>query len=173
MLKTINLLIALCSMATAAHAVAAGAKPPRTLQDLECSVLEQRLNHGLVLRVRFVSSAITPTRLPPEPHVALYRDPEAKLQMGITVRADSFRVQEVVVPANGTAITEYRVTAGLLEALRCNDGQPMAAALIFRDQSGPTASEQRCVLRGFSENLIPMNTECPGGTPLTAEGKRQ
>ena len=172
MLKTNKLLFALCSIATAAHAVAASGTPAKIVQSLECNVLVQRIDSGLALKVRFDSSATTPTRLPQEPHVALYRDSEATLQMGITVRADTFRVQEVVVPANGTAISEYRVEAGLLEALRCNDGQPRAAALIFRSQSDETSSE-RCVLRGFSEDLIPMNKECPGGTPLTADGKRQ
>ena len=170
--KTNKILFALCSIATASHAVAASAKPPKIMQNLECNVLAQRINNGLALKVSFDSSSTTPTRLSQEPHVALYRDSEATLQMGITVRADTFKVQELVVPANGTAISNYQVEAGLLEALRCNDGQPRAAALIFRSQSDATMSE-RCVLRGFSVDLIPMNKECPGGTPLTAEGKRQ
>lgn len=172
MLKTRKLLFALCSIATVGTAVATSAKPPPISRNLECNVLSQRISTGLALKVKFDNSATTPTRLSQEPHVALYRDSEAMLQMGITVRADTFRVQEVVVPAKGTAIAEYRVEAWLLEALRCNDGEPRAAALIFRSQDHPTASE-RCVLRGFSDDLIPMNKECPGGTPLTAEGKRQ
>jgi hypothetical protein len=171
-LKANKLLFALCSTAIVVQAMAASAKPPRTLLTVECSVLAQQIRNGLALQVKFDSSASTPTRLSSEPHFALYRDSEAKLQMGITVRADTFKVQEVVVPANGSAIVEYRVEPVLLESLRCNADEPRAAALIFRSQSDSTGPE-RCVLRSFSGDSIPMNRECPGGRPLTADGKSQ